>query len=726
MERYLSFELSADDASQSDFAAYSLGSNDILPHYFGGIAPINIFLGENNSGKSRFMRAIMKCNPTKVFAGHEIDGLLRLIDSAQEAIKKTSIDELYNVDITFYSRNSGAQHALEFLSISEQDLKKESQFILNFNPSERIQEYNNVLNTLNNNIAGLKPILNFINHHYAKQLIEKLTTILASINRANKLYQGLWDKRIHGFSPSSTNGRGVYYSSGHGSLTIHLNDAAMAREFAHNPNRVKEYGEKMSKQLVLLTQSISSVISELRKLPDPVSKNRDRTYIPTLRTARTLARNGGVNEFPDLFSATIINDYELKDSKVAVHTGLALYNAIDEKKNSEINDREEFERFEHFLSETFFNGKPVRVVPNRRKINILVAVDREERALPHLGDGIQAIILLLYPLFIAHKEAWFFIEEPETHLHPGFQRLFIKTIATHPVLLQKKLTIFLTTHSNHLLDFALDEAKNINLFTFRKTLVEAGKSSYQVQLTEPHDLACLNALGVQNSSVFLSNCTIWVEGITDRIYLKAYLRVYLGHRKQTFSLLEGLHYSFLEYAGANVSHYAFGASPQRVTVTDGSLRDIQALSISSRIMLIADQDAGKETKHERLTSQQHTGFEYVVLPTREIENLLTPEVIVAALKKLYPKQADHFNATQLKQGLYKSTYLARHLQSKFTDLPASFVADSGTIASTKKRQFAEAAADAITAWDMLSDDAKRLTEQAFKFIMGHNPRLGSN
>lgn len=294
------------------------------------------------------------------------------------------------------------------------------------------------------------------------------------------------------------------------------------------------------------------------------------------------------------------------------------------------------------------------------------------------------------------------------------------------MLLQKKLTVFLTTHSNHLLDFAIDEAKNINLFTFRKTLGEAGKTSYQVQLTAPHDLACLTALGVQNSSVFLSNCTIWVEGITDRIYIKAYLKAYLEHRRQTFSLLEGLHYSFLEYAGANVSHYAFGAGPQRVTVTDGALRDIQALSISNRIMLIADQDSGKETKHDRLTSQQHAGFEYVVLPTREIENLLTPEVIVAALKKLYPKQTDNFDAGQLKQGLYKSTYLARHLQGKFADLPASFVADSGTVASAKKRQFAEAAAEAITSWDMLSDDAKKLTEQVFKFIMGHNPRLGSN
>ena len=229
---------------------------------------------------------------------------------------------------------------------------------------------------------------------------------------------------------------------------------------------------------------------------------------------------------------------------MVIHTGLSLYSAINQSRNTDMAEREEFEKFQDFLSETFFNGKKVVIVPNHKKTTILVAVDREERALPHLGDGIQAIILLLYPLFIAAKGAWFFIEEPETHLHPGFQRLFINTIATHPVLLEKQLTVFLTTHSNHLLDFAQEDAKSINLFTFRKSLDENGIGKYKVQLTAPQDLECLNALGVQNSSVFLSNCTIWVEGITDRIYLKAYLEAFLKHKKQVFSLLEGLHYSF--------------------------------------------------------------------------------------------------------------------------------------------------------------------------------------
>jgi predicted ATP-dependent endonuclease of OLD family len=723
MERYLSFELSSDDAQQSDFAAYTLGTTKLLPSFFGDVAPINVFLGENNSGKSRFMRAIMKCNPTRIIEINPESVLVEVIENALSQIECTPTSELYGVEFTAHGNVYKSDNAIKFLSITKDELNKGSQINLSFEPRLMLGELSKILKATLADVSDTELLLHFIGSSYIEKITKEISEIIFNLLRVSNIYVELWNKQVHGFSPSLIQRGKLIYNSGYGNMVVHSYEA---EKLANQYNYVEEFGKRASNTLKPVTNTAILVLNELQNIILGEPENRSRTYIPTLRTARTLSNPTGGNVREDIFESTISIDYELKEAGVNVNTGLSLYTAIDEKVNSEIDDREEFEKFEQFLSETFFNGKPVRVVPNRKRINILVAVNREERALPHLGDGIQAIILLLYPLFIALEGEFFFIEEPEMHLHPGFQRLFIKTVATHPVLLTKKLTIFLTTHSNHLLDFAIDEAKNINLFTFRKILGDAGNASYQVQLTAPHDLECLTALGVQNSSVFLSNCTIWIEGITDRVYLKAYLAAYLKHRKQTFSLLEGLHYSFLEYAGANVSHYTFGAKAQQVIITDEALKDIKALSISNRIMLIADQDAGKETKHQRLTSQQHAGFEYIVIPTREIENLLTPETIVGALKKLYPKQTEYFDADQLKQGQYKTIYLAKHLQGKFSELPDSFVGSSGTISSAKKRLFAEAAAEVITSWEMLSSEAQELTERVFKFIMGHNPRLGSN
>jgi hypothetical protein len=64
MPSYLTFE-SKSEGIANPFNDYTLDEPSILPNHFGTIAPVNIFLGENNSGKSRFMRQIMKNNLLK-------------------------------------------------------------------------------------------------------------------------------------------------------------------------------------------------------------------------------------------------------------------------------------------------------------------------------------------------------------------------------------------------------------------------------------------------------------------------------------------------------------------------------------------------------------------------------------------------------------------------------------------------------------------------------------
>jgi hypothetical protein len=722
MAHYLSFELTEDAAKQSDFADYALGTSNLLPRYFGELAPVNIFLGENNSGKSRFMREIMKRDQTRVFDFDVLNKLKLDVARASDLLRALSPTNLCSMEVLVFNPASQNPTFLELLSTSSESLQFNKQ--LRIDPAADLSETLKAIEELRTFIQEPFLFLNAVVDGALNRIIEQLQGCRFGLERAAKLYRAQTNGSFDGISGSKIDGK-VVYSSPEANIIflpgvkLHYGDVPgfLGAEATHAP--------------VVITSVLAAcepMLKILQSLDEQRPEPRNRTYIPTLRTARTLTNTEGSRTQADVMKSTITADYELDQSGVVIHTGLSLYSAINQSRNTDMAEREEFEKFQDFLSDTFFNGKKVVIVPNHKKTTILVAVDREERALPHLGDGIQAIILLLYPLFIAAKGAWFFIEEPETHLHPGFQRLFINTIATHPVLLEKKLTVFLTTHSNHLLDFAQEDAKSINLFTFRKSLDENGKGKYQVQLTAPQDLECLNALGVQNSSVFLSNCTIWVEGITDRIYLKAYLEAFLKHRKQVFSLLEGLHYSFLEYAGANVSHYTFGAKSQEVSISQEALDSIQALSISNRIMLIADKDAGKEAKHERIGSQKHAGFEYEMLATREIENLLLPTVIAGALKKLYPKS--DFDASKLQQEQYHDVYLGHYLRKKFPHIPETFAPPkpkgSGTISSAKKRQFAEAAAAVMTEWDMLSQEAKDLTVRVFKFIIGHNPRLGSN
>ncbi|MBD2716727.1 AAA family ATPase [Microvirga sp. STR05] len=721
MPRYLAFSDAQNQRKSNPLESYIISGAELLPRYFGIINSVNIFLGENNSGKSRFMREVMRSAEIKTIKdeGNQKD-IINIVNSLHDI----NIELNYALGSSISTRNSARQSNFEnsFGKLFSNDLSSSGNEI-------KLGSYWNEMNDFCNNIKeSYNNIANAINASINKnELFDttlKLTVIFEKIrNIFKEIASGVYEYYSHNnyFMDNQQNGLSFY------NTFWEINGYDIEKN-------IKKDAETIMDKIGSMLADLSAIQLQMKQLQSTITALPVRTYIPTLRTSRTLIskEQARLESENDIFRHTTQHDYDLADSGVIVDTGFGLYEAVDTTRNARHKGRTSFKAFEDFLSATFFSGKTVEVVAERVKDkrggNITVTVAGVERDIHDLGDGIQAIIMLLYPLFIAPDKAWFFIEEPETHLHPGFQRLFIETITSNPVLRKKQLTVFLTTHSNHILDFAIDEARHINLFTFRRQEGKAGRTSFQIQLSAPRDLQNLTALGVQNSSVFLANCTLWVEGITDRLYLRAYLQAYwnqLQKEGKTVSLLEGLHYTFLEYAGANVEHYRFDELAPNGQITPDILDKIRALSIANRIMLIADQDAGKQTRHEGRTRQQHSGFVYHILPVREIENLLTPSVLVETLQGLYKKQT--FDSANLKQNAYTNSYIGTYLRNKFPLLPDSFAPakGSGTIGSGVKRKFAEEAIKHIT-WDSMSPAARKITEEIHSFTLAHNPRLGSN
>lgn len=185
-----------------------------------------------------------------------------------------------------------------------------------------------------------------------------------------------------------------------------------------------------------------------------------------------------------------------------------------------------------------------------------------ERMFPiyDLGDGLQGLIILTFLAFTQSEHCLFFIEEPDLYMHPGLQRALVETLLDQP-----RHQYFMTTHSNHLLDMTLDYS-NMSIFLFRKNISDK-KVAFTVSNVSLPDTDVLRELGVRSSSVFLTNTTIWVEGITDRRYLRTYMERYLNELessdKEKFELLrtfqEDCHYSFVEYQGAQIVHWSFDA-----------------------------------------------------------------------------------------------------------------------------------------------------------------------
>lgn len=380
-----------------------------------------------------------------------------------------------------------------------------------------------------------------------------------------------------------------------------------------------------------IRQNLKKELNEIKIfLNNYIGKKENKNiFIPTLRTAHSIFYKKQNSETytkiaDDIFKETIIKNYKIDEEKTEIFTGLTLYNEIVNARNNTKDVRSRFESFEKFISDHFFQGKKIDIVAKldiykKNKQNdetelINVYIDGGSKDLYELGDGIQALIILMYKIFMCEDNSLIFIDEPEINLHPGMQRLFLEQITNNEVLKKKNLTYFISTHSNHFLDLTI-EKDNISVFLFNKVL-EDDKPKFIVKNVNDGDNSPLQYLGVSNSSVFLANCSIWVEGISDRNYLKAFLKAYCRDNKGKIYPKEDIDFAFIEYAGSNIDHYNFDKEELR--------EKINAFAINNKIFLVSDFDGEyKNLKHNFYNSFKHENFNYkTTRPYKEVENLL--------------------------------------------------------------------------------------------------------
>ncbi|MCA9109803.1 MAG: ATP/GTP-binding protein, partial [Planctomycetaceae bacterium] len=234
---------------------------------------------------------------------------------------------------------------------------------------------------------------------------------------------------------------------------------------------------------------------------------------------------------------------------------------------------------------------------------------------------------------------------------------------------------------------------------------------FQVESIGTDDFSLLRELGIRNTSVLLSNCTIWIEGITDRLYLRAYLAAYqrqMGHR-----FLEDLNFSFVEYSGGNITHWSFLSDPEAINVE----------RVCSTLFLITDKDQGKDERHELL--QKCLQDRYYCLECREVENLLKSSVLEKVVREYEGTDAI---LKEFSQKDYVSTPIGEFIENSVLDSIAGsrrrsknghpYADESGTIKN--KVHFCRTALPFIQSTDDMSEEAIDLCEKLYEFIEKHN------
>lgn len=350
-----------------------------------------------------------------------------------------------------------------------------------------------------------------------------------------------------------------------------------------------------------------------------------RLYIPILRGCRRLDNER------DLYHECTVREYGLEKVASKIVSGQGMYASVMRLANGKPESRRLLRDYEEFLSKQFFDGQVVEIVARvadagdpSETVHLRIG-DRLEHPIHEWGDGMQAVILSTFAPFTQECRSLVLIEEPETHLHPGLQRRLIELLLTEPRLCRHQY--FLSTHSNHFLDMASDYSECTTLHVSPnpgEPLVR------HVRAVSGCDRRVLEDLGARASSVLLTNAAVWVEGISDRIYLRIYMARYLADMGRPLHVVEDRHFSFIELGGACAGHYSFGASGDDV----GPNRRIDVRRVCSNSMAILDGDTSEKPRTQLL--KEALGDRLVLLPGKEIEHLLPIAVLRAWVRKRAP------------------------------------------------------------------------------------------
>lgn len=283
-------------------------------------------------------------------------------------------------------------------------------------------------------------------------------------------------------------------------------------------------------------------------------------------------------------------------------------------------------------SDAFFERIKIQEIPypqdgsDSSRWEIFLEEQNQRYPLSKMGSGLKTIILVLINLLVIpemkeykNSKIIFAFEELENNLHPALQRRLFDYLYRYSI--ERDTVIFLTTHS-HVAINLFSNQDNVQIFHVKK---ENGISTMEPIEDYIGKSLLLEDLDVKASDLLQSNGIIWVEGPSDRIYVKNWIDICSDNKFK-----EGKDYQFLYYGGRLLSHYSTNTEENEL---------ISILTTNRHAAIIIDSDKKSEHAEIRATKRRikkefkEKKLFCWITQGREIENYLKAESISKALGK---------------------------------------------------------------------------------------------
>lgn len=251
------------------------------------------------------------------------------------------------------------------------------------------------------------------------------------------------------------------------------------------------------------------------------------------------------------------------------------------------------------------------------------------------GSGLKTIVLVLLNLLVVPyikeyvgQTIVYGFEELENNLHPALQRRLFEYI--YDFAKETNTIVFLTTHSHIAINAFFDKA-NASVYHIVK---EDGKAQIRHIETYIDKAEILDDLDVKASDILQSNGIIWVEGPSDRIYIKRWLELFTPNEYE-----EGRHYQFLYYGGRLLSQYSAKEETDLINI----------ITTNRNAAVVMDSDKRNRSTPISSTKKRITaefdclGMFHWVTKGKEIENYLPKQAIENMLDISIKKECGQYH-----------------------------------------------------------------------------------